>query len=104
MRSFIPALLIATITMAPPAAADELDASTRRSVDAGLTWLAARWDPAAEVPVFGERPKDRNPLAVTALVGIALLAATDDKPGEGKYGPATKDCLDTVLAAQREDG
>jgi hypothetical protein len=100
-------LLLAAVccagTFAPVAVRGEaLDEKTRVAVDHGLHWLAVRWDPAApEAQVAAQRG---GPIAATALSGLALLAAGDDKPGEGRYGAALKNCLDTVLANQQRDG
>jgi hypothetical protein len=101
--------LLASASLAAPTPAadklaDKLDDNTRAAVDRGLKWLSLRWSPDAPADVVAAREKGPGRTAVTALGGLAFLAADDAKPGEGRYGAALGHCLKTLLDAQHDDG
>src|SRR3954465_14853874 len=85
--------------LAPPARAEKLDDKSREAVDRGLKWLSTRWEAGPPPEALADRTK-ANLTAIPSLTGLALLAADGAKPGEGPYGVATKQCLDTVLASR----
>lgn len=92
-----------SLSFAASLEAEPLDAKTQASVDRGLKWLAARWADDAPLDVVVARSR-AGTTAITALSGLAFLAADDAKPGEGPYGAPARRCLDAVLTSQKGDG
>ncbi len=77
-----------------------MTAETVAAVNKGLAFLVAR---QRDDGSFGGKEVGDHDPAVTALCGIALLAA-GSKPGEGPYGAELQKALDYLLNQVQDDG
>lgn len=90
---------------APPTAENaalenEMTPALDVAVQRGLTWLAAA---QAEDGSFGQGPRYRRHVGITALACLAFLA-DGHLPGRGQYGDVVQRGLDFVLANIAETG
>jgi len=75
-------------------------AETQQAIDRGLAFLAARQHPDGS---FGSGSVYRRNVAVTALAGMAFLAA-GHTPGKGAYGGNVELALDFILSCSDSSG
>src|SRR5688500_14682746 len=100
---WLTASLVAVCCMtavAPAAGGEKLDDATRGAVDAGLTWLASRWDPDAPNAEADARELKGMRTVTPALAGLAFLAAGASPADDTPNGRALNHCLKLSLATQ----
>jgi len=73
---------------------------TKRSIDAGLNYLAARQDTDGS---FGSGDLYRRNIGVTALAGMAFLAG-GNTPGDGTYGQNVNRAIDYLISRCNANG
>lgn len=79
---------------------DLVTPETQQAIDRGLAYLAARQH---DDGAFGSGAAYRKNVAVTSLVGLALMAA-GHTPGRGKYGRESQKAVDFILSRCRPNG
>jgi prenyltransferase beta subunit len=84
-----------------PLRGDEINDEQRRSVERGLTWLAARQNPDGSFGTPGSAYGAQ--VGVTALSGIALMSA-GNLPGRGKYGENVQRAVDFLVRHTQQSG
>ena len=75
---------------------------TRRSIQAGLTFLAARQETDGSFG-SGSQNRYRRNIGVTALSGLAFLAG-GHTPGDGPYGQAVNRAVDFLISRCSPNG
>lgn len=105
VASVVLAVLLLPVFRAAPARADDGTSAAReraagRSLERGLSWLAASWEKAdgGGAKAAGAADATRQPyVATAALAGLAFLQ-DGAEPDKGRYGAALRRCLDFVTA------